>query len=181
VISRRDLLTDAALRVVADDGLKGLTHRAVDRRAGLALGSTANVFARRTELLDGVIAELERRDLALWDAVGSGRAPRSVAELADLLATFVVAAVGPDLVDLTRARLSLSLSHPDRLRATHGRLVDALTAAMAGVGVGDPARRAPLVAALLDGQILHAVTVRGDRPDHSNHAALTTGLAALMA
>lgn len=178
MISRRELLADAALGVVADDGLKGLTHRAVDRRAGLALGSTANVFPKRVDLLDSAIAELERRDLALWDTVSTGRPPRTVEELAARLAAFAVAAVGPDLVGLTRARLSLSLAHGDRLRGGHSRLIDALTVAMTGVDVGDPSVRAPIVAALLDGQILHAATVGGGSPDR---AALAAGLAAVMA
>ncbi len=46
---RRELL-DAALHVVADEGLRGLTHRAVDRRAGLPEGSCSAYFRTRRAL-----------------------------------------------------------------------------------------------------------------------------------
>ncbi len=175
--SRRDHLAAAALEVVARDGLKGLTHRAVDRHAGLPLGSAANVFPRRVDLVGGMIDEFERRDLALWESVGSEQPPRTRAELAERLAAFAVASVGPDLVALTRARLSLSLSHPDQLRGAHGRLLEALRAAMTRLGVDEPGRRAARVAAQLDGTMLHTVTVADDSPDA---AALAQAVAALL-
>jgi DNA-binding transcriptional regulator YbjK len=47
---RRRQLLDAALHVIADEGLKGLTHRAVDRRAGLAEGSCSAYWRTRSAL-----------------------------------------------------------------------------------------------------------------------------------
>jgi len=47
---RRRQLLDAALHVIADDGLKGLTHRAVDRRAGLPEGSCSAYWRTRNAL-----------------------------------------------------------------------------------------------------------------------------------
>lgn len=41
---RRRSLLDAAIRVLADDGAGGLTHRAVDRAAGVPVGTTKNYF-----------------------------------------------------------------------------------------------------------------------------------------
>ena len=41
---RRELIAEAALEVLEADGGRGLTHRAVDRRAGLPQGSTSNYF-----------------------------------------------------------------------------------------------------------------------------------------
>ena len=46
---RRELL-EAALHVVADEGLRGLTHRAVDRRAGLPEGTCSAYFRTRQAL-----------------------------------------------------------------------------------------------------------------------------------
>ena len=37
---RRARLTDAGLRVLAEQGLRGLTHRAVDAQAGEPVGTT---------------------------------------------------------------------------------------------------------------------------------------------
>lgn len=48
---RRDRLTDAGLAVLADGGARALTHRAVDRAAGVPTGTTANYFPSRDELL----------------------------------------------------------------------------------------------------------------------------------
>ena len=39
---RRRLLVNAAIEVVAANGLRGLTHRAVDREAGLPEGSCSS-------------------------------------------------------------------------------------------------------------------------------------------
>ncbi len=47
---RRELL-EAALHVTADEGLRGLTHRAVDRRAGLPEGTTSAYLRTKQALL----------------------------------------------------------------------------------------------------------------------------------
>ena len=57
---RRRRILDAATVVVADHGLRGLTHRAVDREAGLPEGSCSAYFRTRlTELK--VDVQLNRR------------------------------------------------------------------------------------------------------------------------
>ena len=48
---RRALLADAGLRVLAQHGARGLTHRAVDGAAGVPAGTTANYFRSRAALL----------------------------------------------------------------------------------------------------------------------------------
>lgn len=53
-ISRKQQLADAGLRVLARDGARGLTHRAVDREAGFALGTATNYFKTRAALLDAL-------------------------------------------------------------------------------------------------------------------------------
>jgi len=49
--TREDLLADAGLAILAESGLRGVTHRAVDRAAGLAEGSCSNCFRTRDELI----------------------------------------------------------------------------------------------------------------------------------
>jgi len=73
---RKDLITDAAIELVAEQGMRGLTHRAVDRRAGLPEGSTSAYFRTRKALVEGFVERLasqERIDTALDmnDVVGS--------------------------------------------------------------------------------------------------------------
>lgn len=48
---RRDLLRDAAIEVLAHQGARGLTHRAVDQQAALPEGTAKNYFASRDALL----------------------------------------------------------------------------------------------------------------------------------
>lgn len=73
---RKDLITDAAIQLVAEQGMRGLTHRAVDRQAGLPEGSTSAYFRTRKALVEGFVARLaaqEQLDTAIDpdDVVGS--------------------------------------------------------------------------------------------------------------
>jgi DNA-binding transcriptional regulator YbjK len=49
---RRAHLLDAAIDILADTGVGGLTHRLVDERAGLPSGTTSNYFRTRLALLE---------------------------------------------------------------------------------------------------------------------------------
>lgn len=48
---RRVALVDAAIEVLARDGARGLTYRAVDEAAGVPIGTATNYFANRDDLL----------------------------------------------------------------------------------------------------------------------------------
>jgi DNA-binding transcriptional regulator YbjK len=48
---RRTALIDAAIEVLADQGARGLTFRAVDTRAAVPIGTASNYFANRDALL----------------------------------------------------------------------------------------------------------------------------------
>lgn len=52
--NRRDLLADAAIEVLAREGGRGLTHRAVDRDAEVPEGTTKNYFPSRESLFVAV-------------------------------------------------------------------------------------------------------------------------------
>ncbi|MFK4071718.1 TetR/AcrR family transcriptional regulator [Streptomyces sp. NPDC029674] len=82
--NRRTLLADAALDVLAEDGIRGLTHRAVDRRAALPTGTTSAYFRTRAALLTGLVTRLVQRDQAELQSVAEELQPlRTVEELAD--------------------------------------------------------------------------------------------------
>ena len=53
---RRAQLLDAAIGILADVGVGGLTHRQVDDRAGLPAGTTSNYFRTRQALLEATAA-----------------------------------------------------------------------------------------------------------------------------
>lgn len=58
---RHDALTDAGLRVLAREGGRGLTHRAVDREAGTPTGTASNYFRTRHDLVAALIQRIGQR------------------------------------------------------------------------------------------------------------------------
>ena len=65
-VDRRTVIADVALRLLGQLGARGLTHRAVDREAGLPPGSTSYYCRTRHELLVVAFrrhAELDRGDI----------------------------------------------------------------------------------------------------------------------
>jgi DNA-binding transcriptional regulator YbjK len=71
---RRIQILDAAIDILCDDGVGGLTHRQVDVRAGVPAGTTSNYYRTRQALLEASAArtvELHwQRVEALQSAVG---------------------------------------------------------------------------------------------------------------
>jgi len=62
--ARRQALADAGIAVLAREGSRGLTHRAVDAEAGVPVGTTSNYFRSREALVTG-----------LFDRIGARLAP----------------------------------------------------------------------------------------------------------
>lgn len=59
--SRRRALADAGLTVLAQEGSRGLTHRAVDTAAGVPGGTTSNYFRSREALIQGLVDRIGER------------------------------------------------------------------------------------------------------------------------
>ena len=58
---RRQLLADAGLDVLAEEGARGLTHRAVDRAADVPAGTASNYFPTRDALIDALVTRISER------------------------------------------------------------------------------------------------------------------------
>jgi AcrR family transcriptional regulator len=163
---RRTALLDAAISVLAEEGGRGLTHRAIDRRLELPLGSTANYFATRDALLLAVGDRLLELDLAGISPIPTGPISKSTA--ADLIVKQLINWLTPQFKSRQLAHLELVLqSSRDRsLRAAvakaRGDFVDAAAQALAATGCLAPAEHAPGLVALYDGlyinQLLYAET-----------------------
>ncbi|MEU0896550.1 TetR/AcrR family transcriptional regulator [Streptomyces massasporeus] len=81
---RRTLLADAALGVLADEGIRGLTHRAVDRKAALPPGTTSAYFRTRAALLTGLVTRLVQLDQDELESMAERLPPiRTAEELVD--------------------------------------------------------------------------------------------------
>ncbi|UJP09761.1 TetR family transcriptional regulator [Microbacterium sp. KUDC0406] len=59
--SRRNALADAGIALLAAEGSRGLTHRAVDERAGVPIGTTSNYFRSRDALIAGLFERIGAR------------------------------------------------------------------------------------------------------------------------
>jgi DNA-binding transcriptional regulator YbjK len=157
--SRREVLADAAITVLASSGGRGLTHRAVDRAAGVAEGSTSYYFRTRDSLLRAVVERLAALDTAtLPDHSGPGRSGL-VEDITDLVEQ--VTGTGRDRL-LARYELTLEATRrPDLaevLRANGAAVRRALAARLAAAEVADPSRTAGELLALLDGLLLNRIT-----------------------
>jgi AcrR family transcriptional regulator len=71
---RRAGLADAALRVLAREGTRGLTHRAVDAEAGAPVGTASNYFRNRPALISAIADRITIRlapEQATLDELGA--------------------------------------------------------------------------------------------------------------
>ena len=106
----------AAVEVLGKQGAAGLTHRAVDRQADLAEGSTSNLFRTRTALVDAICRFLTDHDLERLDKASQRFASESqmtAAKAAEGLAAIIHEWTTKEAV-FTAARLELFLiAHRD--------------------------------------------------------------------
>ncbi|MDO5684156.1 MAG: TetR/AcrR family transcriptional regulator [Propionibacteriaceae bacterium] len=157
---RRRLIADAGLGVLAERGLRGVTHRAVDSAAGLSTGSTSNVFRTKQALVDGLVARLVELDLAALEAADAPPDLSSPAALAAQLAQRSAALTRPPMDTITRARQQLALDPAIDLSAQHEEFVAMATQLLQALGASDPASRARSITDYLDGLIFHVLALR---------------------
>lgn len=161
---RRTEILDGALGVLAEQGMRGLTHRAVDTAAALPQGSTSYYFRSRAALVAGCVARLLELDLAV-EVPAVAQAPLDLDAVAGVLARVGVAmAVDQRHRTLARYELSLAAVRDPDLRAELVRGGDTIrrlgAATLGALGATDPTAAADELAAVLDGLVLTAL-VRG--------------------
>jgi DNA-binding transcriptional regulator YbjK len=159
---RRELL-DAAVGVVADEGLRGLTHRAVDRRAGLPEG-TCSAYLRTKQVLllavTGHVAatlasDIDRLALELADC--DGEEEQAVARTLALFERWI------EERQLVLAKLELSLEAPrnpavaEVLTIWRSRLVDVVDGMLTRACELPGQARAEALVASFDGLLIAAL------------------------
>lgn len=159
---RRRQLLDAALHVIADEGLRGLTHRAVDRRAGLPEGSCSAYLRTRSALQQALTEYVAATLLADVDELAErvrGAAPvdETVEAALDLFLRWL------DQRELLVARLELTMAatrDPElaALLAEHrARLVEIVDGIMAALHEEHSGERAEALVASYDGALIAAL------------------------
>ena len=93
VESRRRELCDAAIELLAEDGARGLTHLRVDRRAGVADGTTSFYYQTRAALLRGVTDRVVSQDVADFAAALSAAKTADADHIETLLSQLAVQAM----------------------------------------------------------------------------------------
>ncbi|MDN3358806.1 TetR/AcrR family transcriptional regulator [Actinomadura sp. DC4] len=179
-MARRTEVADAAIATLAREGMRGLTHRAVDRTAGLPEGSTSYYFRTRNALLKAVVERLAEVDAAEIPALPNG----DLDAFADAAARLVHAwlTIGRDR-QLARYELTLEATRRPELRevlVTAGAKVRGMVADRLGAaGVAEPDSRAADFVALVDGLVFDQIAGAGDR--ELTPARLRAVLRALLA
>ncbi len=171
---RAVVVADAAIAILAERGMRGLTHRAVDEAAGLPPGSTSNHARTRAALLELALARLTQREEAAFAAAMTpdGRMPESAGEaarLADLLARTTYAAITVHReTTIARYELALEASRRPELRTMYDemgrRFREQAVAALAAAGSPDPVRHGRQMVAYVEGLLFDAVVGAGDVP-----------------
>jgi DNA-binding transcriptional regulator YbjK len=164
VSSRRELLLDAAIRVLGERGVRAVTHRAVDAEAGVGAGSTANYFATRDALFRAIVERFAQRERANFDEVAARVCPVSPAELGRALAETARDSAGRNRA-LTLSRYALlveSANNPvlrEQMAATGARVSNWFATWLRLIGSRDPDHHVHVVGNYLTGLVLHQLAI----------------------
>jgi len=164
---RRRELADAGLAVLARDGARGLTHRAVDTEAGAPAGTASNYFRSRQSLIAGLFTRIGER-LAPDPDVHAGLAARPPSRelFADYVRDIVARLTAERDVTLALFELRLEAARRPELRETVGEW---LRAGFAGdvefnrsAGLPGGAAEVALLHYAIDGLLLDRLTTSID-------------------
>ncbi|RIV41254.1 TetR/AcrR family transcriptional regulator [Micromonospora radicis] len=170
------VLADAAIALLAESGMRGLTHRAVDVRAGVPAGTTSAYLRTRQALIEAVVArlaELDRADLGGHELPTAAPPPVPGPPLTpddlDQLATGIAGVldhwlgVGRDRT-LARYACLLEAVHRPQLRTIleHGTVLRTQAEdLLARAGAPDPGRQGRQFVAFVDGLLFDRLVGAG--------------------
>jgi DNA-binding transcriptional regulator YbjK len=160
--SRAQQVADAAIAVLADQGARGLTHRAVDAAGGLPAGTTSNHARTRAALLTLTLARIAELDAADGAPVSPG--PELADGLARVLHRMITDPAARRRV-LARFELAFEATRRPELRAAYddmGRGFRTQAARMlAAAGSVDAERDAWTLIAWMEGTAFYALAGAG--------------------
>lgn len=163
---RRTLIADAAIELVAERGVRALTHLTVDDRLGLARGSTSFYARTRRALLETAVRRLAARARADFDASEAGRAaPADVRSAAQRIAALLDSALGSRRGDLVaRYALVAEVAGDPELHELLARAAFSRELAIelcVALGAGDPEFAAAGLVSLCEGLVFDRVIGAG--------------------
>jgi len=176
---RRAQLADAAIELLVESGVHGVTHRGVDRRTGLPAGTASNYFRSREALLVATARRVvEQHGADMAQAARDGRA-----DAVELIAESLMLAAGPHrrrYLAIFELRLE-SLRRPALAAA-----IDELMAAMATFtsghhtegGLAIPPEAIPAMLVMYGGALFALVTGPAERVTPEAVRPLATAIVA---
>ncbi|MFN3601086.1 MAG: TetR/AcrR family transcriptional regulator [Dietzia sp.] len=175
---RRMLIADSAIEVVARDGVRALTHRAVDSEAGLPSGSTSYYCRTRAQLLSLTVDRLTSLLRGFVEVSGIQELASSDADDVLSLLTRMIEGLLADYRGELAARsaLIMELTGKDDTTDLVAALLDPsdLLSALDAAGLRDPAAAALDLLAVYEGLLWERTVGRlaGSEVDHTHDADL---------
>ncbi|MFI1682943.1 TetR/AcrR family transcriptional regulator [Streptomyces sp. NPDC020607] len=170
---RTELIADAALALLAERGMRGLTHRAVDEAAGLPQGSTSNYARTRLALLEAAVRRQAEREAEVLNPAGMPHPAAGREQLATGLALALHQYLTGDHRQLLVSRYELAMEATRRpeLRAFYdaagAQFREPLESLLRAAGSAAPERHTLSLVAWCDGLMFSCVA-------GSYHAAAPT-------
>ncbi|WP_028647857.1 TetR/AcrR family transcriptional regulator [Nocardiopsis sp. CNT312] len=164
--TRRDLIADTALDLIAERGLRGLTHRAVDEAAGLPPGSTSYHARTRLRLVEAALLWLVDQEEGLGRRI-LGPEPVDRPGVARVTARFLHEALtGGRRRTLARLELALEAGRSPDLREVYdrsgARLRSAVRAVLADhLGSPEPERHTRALLSWMEGVLFYSLVGAG--------------------
>ena len=173
---RRVLIAEAGMRIIARDGVRALTHRAVDREAGLSQGSSSYYVPTRSALIDLIVRTLAERSIGDAEQftppmpqTHAGDGGQGIEALAAGIAQTLEAFAARTVEMRTRYALLLELDAEDPSRALLAQqspvrqgMLGQASQVLAELGVADPPARARELFELAEALLARRVILGGD-------------------
>ncbi|WP_425836510.1 TetR/AcrR family transcriptional regulator [Streptomyces fractus] len=157
-LPRADRIADAALTLLAERGMRGLTHRAVDEAAGLPQGSTSNHARTRLALLEAAVRRLAVREGQVLSVDPAGGLASLIDGMALALHRYLTR--HPQLL-VCRYELALEATRRPELRAffdeTGRQFHEPLTTLLRAAGSENPERHTLSLVAWTEGTMFSCV------------------------
>ena len=157
--ARRAALLDAAVEVIAEQGVAGATHRSIAARAGMSTSTTSYFFSSLDQLIAAALHVVGERIVQRVDAV-TAQVAESELSPRESIDRFVDAVMSePEADTVAQFEIYLECRRRPHLQPTAHRIMASIErgaeASLQALGIADAGERAPMVVAMLDGLALH--------------------------
>jgi DNA-binding transcriptional regulator YbjK len=165
-LARRDAVLDAAIALIGERGLAGVTHRAIAAKAGVPLATTSYFFASIDELMVEAMRRVADKAIAGIEAA-TAHAATDQSDPRDAIQRLVdVLLAEPEAETIAQFETYLEAARRPELRGEIARVLDAFEelarVTMQTFGAQVPPHVAQAFVALADGFALHRLAARRD-------------------